>query len=182
MRVFEASERLRDLFNQDDYLNADEAASRFGLTWKYITLATPDSLKNLRAGLFEREKEKIAKMVEEANEEIRNVLRVQMAALVDRMVTQLTPTADGKRRKIYDSLTGNIDDFLATFNARNLADDGDLQALVTRAGEVLKGVDPELLRNDIDARMHVRTGFEAINKQLDTMIIDKPARRFDFGE
>src|SRR5262249_11167111 len=57
-RVFEASERLRDLFNQNDYLNADEAASKFGLTWKYISLATPDSLKNLRAGLFEREKEK----------------------------------------------------------------------------------------------------------------------------
>lgn len=181
MRVNEAKERLNGLFNDNDYLTADDAASRFSLTWKYVTMNTPDSLKNLREGLFEREKEKITKMVEEANEEIRQVLRVQMAALVQRMITQLQPTADGKKRKIYDSLTGNIDDFLNTFNARNLTGDAQLQELVGKARKVLKGVDADILRNDFDARVNVRDGFAEINKTLDAMIIDKPDRKFDFG-
>jgi hypothetical protein len=181
-RVGEALERLNGLANADDYLDADEAAGKFGLAWRYVTFATPDALKNLKAGLFEREKEKIAKLVEDANEEIRNVLRVQMAELVKRMVRQLTPSADGKRKKIYDSLTGNIEDFLDTFKARNIADDVELQKLVDKARNVLRGIDPEILRTEYDTRNVVKDGFEQINKALDKMIVDKPARRFDFAD
>ena len=148
----EALKRLNGLANANDYLDADDAASRFGLRWSYLTFATPDSLKNLKSGLFEREKAKIEKMVAEATEEIRLVLREQMRALVKRMVTQLTPSVDGKRKKIYDSLTGNVEDFLETFSARNLADDSELQGLVTKARDVLRGIDPEILRNEDDTR------------------------------
>lgn len=182
MRVKEAKERLNGLFNPDDYYTADEAASRFGLEWRYVTFDTPNALKNLKDGLFEREKEKIAKMVEEANEEIRSVLRLQLSEMVKRMITQLTPRSDGKRKKVYDSLTGNIEDFLNTFNARNIADDTELQALVVKARNVLKGVDADMLRGEDFVRITVKDGFDKINKQLDTMIVDKPARRFDFGE
>jgi hypothetical protein len=181
-RVTEALQRLNGLGNPDDYLDSQEAASRFGLRWKYVTFTTPDALKNLKEGLFEREREKIAKMVEEANEEIRSVLRLQMSALVKRMVTQLTPSSDGKRKKIYDSLTGNVEDFLGTFNARNLADDTELQSLVKRARDVMIGVDPEVLRDADDVRTLVKSGFDQINKQLDQLIIDKPTRKFDFAE
>lgn len=181
-RVNEALKRLNGLANVNDYLDADDAASRFGLRWSYLTFATPDSLKNLKAGLFEREKAKIEKMVAEATDEIKLVLREQMRALVQRMVTQLTPAADGKRKKIYDSLTGNVEDFLDTFSARNLADDSELQELVAKARDVMRGIDPEILRNEDDTREIVKDGFEQINAQLDQMIVDKPARRFDFGE
>jgi hypothetical protein len=181
MRVQEALTRLNGLGNATDYLDADEAARKFGLTWRYITFATPDALKNLKAGLFEREKQKIATLVQEAGEEIKTVLRVQMSALVKRMITQLTPTADGKRKKIYESLTGNVADFLDTFDARNIADDVELKALVERARTVLAGVDPLILRNAEDIRKDVKDGFEQIGTQLDKMIIDKPARHFDFG-
>lgn len=182
-RVAEALDRLNGLANSRDYLDANEAASKFGLRWSYMTFATPDSLKNLKAGLFEREKQKIEQLVKEATEEIRDVLRLQMSALVKRMVTQLTPREDGGQKKIYDSLTGNVEDFLDTFNARNLADDVELQKLVDKARKVVRdnGADPESLRNDDFVRMEVKSGFEAINKQLDQMIVDKPARRFDFG-
>jgi hypothetical protein len=181
-RVAEALKRLNGLANADDYLDANDAASRFGLRWSYLTFATPDSLKNLKSGLFEREKAKIEKMVAEATEEIRLVLREQMRALVKRMVTQLTPSVDGKRKKIYDSLTGNVEDFLETFSARNLADDTELQALVTKARDVMRGIDPEILRNEDDTREIVKSGFDQINAQLDQMIVDKPTRRFDFAE
>lgn len=182
LRVNAAKEKLNGLFNPRDYYSPDEAARRFDLTWRYVTFDTPNALKNLKDGLFEREREKIVKMVEEANEEIRNVLRLQLSELVKRMITQLTPKSDGKRKKIYDSLTGNLEDFLSTFNARNIADDVELQALVEKARNVVKGVDPDLLRNEDFVRITVKDGFDQINKQLDQMIVDKPARRFDFGE
>ncbi len=186
MRVRQALTRLNGLANPRDYLTADEAASRFGLEWRYVTFATPDALKNLKEGLFEREREKLAELVKQANEEIRTVLRVQMQALVQRMVTQLQPSKDGKKKKIYDSLVGNVEDFLETFSARNLADDTELQALVTKARQTLNGVDADLLRANGSGmnlvKDSVRDGFTQISKQLDTMIVDKPARRFDFGE
>ena len=179
-RVAEAVERLNGLANINDYLTADQACEKFGLTWRYVTFATPDALKNLRAGLFEREKENLAKMVNDAAEEIKGVLRIQMAALVKRMVVQLTPSVDGKKKKIYDSLVGNIADFLATFEARNIADDVELKALVDQARNVIAGVQPELLRESDGIRESVQTGFSEIQKQLDQMIVDKPARVFDF--
>jgi hypothetical protein len=181
-RVKEALVRLNGLANPNDYLTADDAAERFGLTWRYVTFSTPDALKNLREGLFQRERQKLAESVADAAEEIKTVLRVQMAALVDRMVTQMTPSKDGKKKKIYDSLVGNIADFLATFDARNLADDTQLQALVTKARETIAGVSPALLRESDGIREHVQTGFTEIKQQLDTMIVDKPARHFDFGD
>src|SRR5215475_719090 len=110
-RVLEAITRLNGLANANDYLSAEDAAEKFRLTWKYVTFATPDALKNLRDGLFQREREKLATEVQSAAEEIKQVLRVQMAALVDRMVVQLTPNKEGKKKKIYDSLVGNIADF-----------------------------------------------------------------------
>jgi len=180
-RVTEAMQRLNGLANIDDYLTADQAAARFDLTWRYVTFETPDALKNLREGLFQREREKLAKSVAEATEEIRSVLRVQMAALVDRMVTQLTPSADGKRKKIYDSLVGNIADFLSTFNARNLADDAQLKRLVDKARDAVAGVTPELLRESDGIREHVKKGFDEIKTKVDKMIVDKPARVFDFN-
>lgn len=179
-RVSEAVTRLNGLANINDYLTADQASERFGLTWRYVTFATPDALKNLREGLFEREKAKVSKMVEDAAEEIKTVLRVQMAALVKRMVVQLTPSVDGKRKKIYDSLVGNVADFLNTFNARNLADDNELQALVETARRTIAGVGPELLRDSDGIRESVKDGFEKIQSELDKMIVDKPARVFDF--
>lgn len=180
-RVKQAMARLNGLANVNDYLTADDAADKFDLTWRYVTFATPDALKNLRDGLFQREREKLAKSVSDAAEEIKSVLRVQMAALVDRMVTQMTPSKDGKKKKIYDSLVGNINDFLGTFNARNLADDRQLQALVEKARQTVAGVSPEILRESDGIREHVKAGFDEIKKQLDTMIVDKPARHFDFG-
>lgn len=180
-RVKEAIKRLGGLANADDYLTADDAADKFDLTWRYVTFSTPDSLKALRSGLFQREREKLAKSVEDAAEEIKSVLRVQMAALVKRMVTQLQPTADGKKKKIYDSLIGNIEDFLSTFNARNLADDTELTALVEKARNTIAGVDSNLLRTSDGIREDVKNGFDEINAQLATMIVDKPARHFDFN-
>ena len=181
-RVTEALERLGDIGNADDYLDAGEAASKFGLEWKYVSFNTPDTLKNLKAGLFERERQKIEKMMAEATEEIRTVLRAQMSALVKRMVTQLAPGKDGKRKKIYDSLTGNIEDFLSTFDARNLANDGELQRLVTTARQAMKGINPDVLRNDDVARAEVAKDFAKINATLDEMIIETPTRRFDFSD
>jgi len=180
-RVTEAIERLKGLANVNDYLTADDACDKFQLEWRYVTFSTPDALKNLREGLFQRERDKLAKSVQDAAEEIKSVLRVQMAALVDRMVTQMTPTKDGKKKKIYDSLVGNVADFLATFNARNLADDSQLQGLVEKARQTIAGVTPALLRESDGIREHIATGFGEIKKQLDTMIVDKPARHFDFN-
>lgn len=180
-RVKEALVRLNGLANANDYLTAEDAAEKFALKWRYVTFSTPDALKNLRDGLFEREREKLATEVKAAADEIKQVLRVQMAALVKRMVVQLTPSVDGKKKKIYDSLVGNVADFLATFNARNLADDGELQGLVEKARQTIAGVGPELLRESDGIRESVQKGFTEIQAQLDTMIVDKPARVFDFN-
>jgi hypothetical protein len=180
-RVTEALTRLNGLANANDYLTADDAAAKFGLTWKYVTFATPDALKNLRDGLFQREREKLANEVKSAADEIKQVLRVQMAALVNRMVTQLSPSVDGKKKKIYDSLIGNVADFLSTFDARNLADDGELMSLVGKARNAINGVNPELLRSSDGIKEHVKASFDEIKAQLDTMIVDKPTRHFDFN-
>ena len=181
-RVKEAFDALRSLGDKSEYLSTEAAIAEFSLTWRYLSFSTPSVLKAINKDLFQHEREKFAASLKQAEDEIKAVLRASMSQLVKRMVTQLTPSADGKKKKIYDSLTGNMEDFLNTFNVRNLANDHDLNKLVTQARGILKGVNSDVLREADGVRASVLSDFAKMEKTLDKMVVEKPSRHFDFSE
>ena len=90
---------------------------------------------------------------------------------------------EGEKPKVFrDSLIGNIQDFIGTFNSRNLMNDAELAALVEKAKGVLVGAEPEKLRKNQDTRAAIAAKFAEIKANLDGMITTRKGRNFDFSE
>lgn len=172
-----ARARLGSLYDDRDYPGITEVREAFSMETRYIAFNTPSNLKDIAPAIWRRETEKAKAAVESAAEEIRQVLRAAMADLVDHMVERLSPKADGSQKVFRDTLVGNLREFLETFQARNITDDGDLAAIVQQARACLGGASPEALRQSPSVREKVRAGFESIKNNLDTMLVDKPRRR-----
>lgn len=175
--VRNAQARLRGLFDPRDYPGADLVRHEFGFTWRYVTFSVPSTLAVIDRHLFERERENAAQQWDEAAAAIQSLLRANMLQLVHHMNERLTPDADGKAKFFKNSLVSNLSEFLKNFDARNVTDDNELAAVVARARQLLDGVDPQVLRDSQDIREGVRDGFVQVQRQLNTMIVNRPVRR-----
>lgn len=177
-----AAQELRVLFNERDYPSVDKVRAAFRMTWQYQAVHTPRVLEQISPALFAAESEKARQQIAEASAAIRDALRQGLAELVTHMVDRLTPGTDGKSRIFRDSLVGNFADFLRTFEARNITDDGELSKVAAQARQLLAGVDPAVLRQNAGTRDAIRDGMSQIKQQLDTMLADKPERQITFEE
>jgi len=181
--IEDAASRLRSVFDPRDYPSVEAIRETFGFEWLYVDLGVPTGLKSVSRSLWAKESEKQKKLWDEAMSEVRQVLRAQMAGLVEHMTDRLSgKNEDGKPRIFRDSLVRNLEDFLATFDARNITDDADLKALVERARQVMQGVDPALLREAPDVRQVVAQGFERIQQAMDGMMVERPSRAIRFED
>lgn len=168
-------ERLRALYNPKDYPSEQEVIESIYLDWQLMSFGTPEDLPR---DLFSKEAEKAAQKVEQAAEAMQQLLRAEMAGLVDHMVEKLSGSRDNGKPKIFrDSLVENLRDFLRFFRDRNITDDSELEALTEKAGVLLQGVDPAMLRDDDTLRARVAAGFAEVKATLDTMVTDEPIRK-----
>src|SRR5262245_598827 len=81
LRVREVEDRLRALYDEEDYPTWDRIRSCFAVRWNYFNMNTPQTLQAVSANLFVREQ---AKATEEWNamlEEIRGGLRLTFKEL-----------------------------------------------------------------------------------------------------
>jgi len=170
--VAQAQKRLGSLSTAADFPPVEDIRGEFGLRWWYLSMDVPNSLSEINGALFQRER---AKMKEQIKEELRAVrlgLREGMAGLVEHMVERLTPGSDGKPKTFRNTLITNMREFLDLFDARNVADDRELQAIVAKARAILSGgVDAETLRNYDGVRERVRDAFEGMKAQLGGMVV-----------
>lgn len=169
-RMQETAARLDVLYDPRDYPSVERFQQCFYFEWQYITFDTPARLKAINPELFAIEREKAALKLQQVAEECQNAMRAGMASLVGKMVERLTPDADGKPKRFHKSLVGNFQEFLRTFEMRNITDDSELTRLVTQARHLLQGVDPDTLRSDEAIRNAVQTGFEQIQASLAPMV------------
>src|SRR5262249_6551018 len=115
-------------------------------------------------------------------EDARDTLRIAFKGLVSHMVDRLGYEEEGKRagkkKRFDDSMVAKLDDFLKTFEARNLTNDTELKSLVSQARSIMKGVTPKQLRDLDNVRDSVASQFEKLKKDLDKNIVVKSTRKF----
>lgn len=175
-------EALQGVFDPGNYPSADKFRAAYSIKWKLFSFGGPDALKQIDMKLYERNAREFAETIREGAEEIRTLLRIQMAKLVNTMVERLSGGRSGKPKIFRDTLVSNMEEFLNSFSARNLTEDGALQKLVADAKSLLRGVDPETLRKSEDIRQTVADGMARVKEQLDTMLVDKPERAISFDD
>lgn len=171
---------LGPLFNESDFPDVFELEKRFSVSWNWFGLVVPEGLPpELRA----KEERKLRSTFEEAAVEIKDALRLMFAKLIERAVDRLQPAVPGEKPKVFrDTLIGNINEFFATFEARNIMGDAELAALVAKAKEVLTGVDPGRLRLDTDLKAKTEVALTQIATALEPMVREAEERAFDFSE
>ena len=180
--VKEAKSRLRELYNPADYQSSDVVRAQFAMDWQYVSFGVPGNLEGLNAEMFAREKSKAEAKWAEATEAVQDVLRANMKELVDHLLDRLSGGEDGAAKTFKNSTIDAFNDFLSTFEARNITDDAQLQELVSKAKSMLDGVDAKELRASKIARKTVTQSFAEIKQSLDKMIVDKPKRAISFEE
>lgn len=171
-----AVERLGSLYNPTDYPAVDSLAEAFTYDWQYISFAVPEHLK--QAGLFEAESAKMQEKFQAAAEEITLVMRQTLLDTVSHLQTALTPSEDGKQKRLFTSAVSNVQDFLATFDARNITNDTELSEVVAKARALVDGVSVETLRKNDDFKEKLRAGMETISGQLIGLVEVKTTRKF----
>lgn len=177
-----APDGLGDLYLESDYPTKDGVRELFSIEWSWLELSVPGELPE---EVRERENEKLRRSFEEAQEEIRYALRAGFKEMVDHAVERLTVKPGEKPKMFRDTLVTNFKHFFDTFEARNLMNDSELAELVEQAKAVVSGLpseDAKQLRDVPAYRAIAAASFADLNRAMDTLVIEKPSRRFDFED
>ena len=169
--VESAQEKLNGLFNPVDYPR--DISQRFAFAWKYITLGAPDQARLLSPEVYMREKQKFEQTMLEFRETAVNTLRASFSEMVDRITERLS----GKKKVFRDSLIGNIQEFLADFDALNINNDTGLSEQVERCRAILKGVNPNTLRSNESFRAGIAASMSGVQRNLNGMMVNRPKRK-----
>jgi hypothetical protein len=176
----EAKKKLKKVYRESDYPPVAAACAEFQMDWEVWELpGTPQALKKFKGDLFKKEQEKAAKKWSDAIAGVQALLRGTMNELVSHLSEKLNPESkDGKKKVLRETAVSKLEEFLSTFDARNIVDDKDLKALVEKTRKLVKGLDVESVKGDIELRKSLSGQFGAIAKTLDGMIVEGPSRKF----
>ena len=169
-RIADTVARLGVLGNELEYPSAEKFAQAFYLEWQYVTFSTPSRLKAINPAIFEAERLKAQEKLAQVAEQCQQAMRAGLAKLVSTMVDRLKPSEDGKRKHFHKSLIDNFNEFLRTFEMRNITDDAELAGLVVKARAIVSGCDPELIRSDVASREVLAQRFAEIETALVPMV------------
>jgi hypothetical protein len=170
-----ASIQLGELFSEMDY--PVDVRSKFAFLWRFIVLEVP----NGRAGIlspevYEREKDKFIRTMEEARELAITSLREEFGGMIAR-ITERFSNGNGDKPKVFKNGTvNNFYEFFETFKERNIFKDDQLSELVERAQGILQGQSPEAIRSNDQLKESIRSGMAEVETAM-AEILTMPRRK-----
>jgi hypothetical protein len=169
-----ASRRLGTLYNESDY-----PASLLGLfqvTWEYPSVEPPNYLRDLNPELYQQECERVAARFDEAVRLAEQAFIEELQDLVAHLSERLTGQTDGKPKVFRDSAVNNLTAFFERFQQLNVRSNEELDQLVAQCQGVIRGVQPQLLRDDQGIRERVAADLGQVQTVLDDLLVDRPRR------
>lgn len=173
----EAKRRLKTHYREEEYPTPDEVEESYTVRVRWLSYNVPAALEEQNKEIAAREALKVQAEWARASDEILGALVESFLGLIRHLSDVLTEDAEGKPKTFRDSTVAKITDFLSTFADRNLTGNATLAGLAVQAQEVLKGVDPETLRKQGDARQRVLGGMKAIEAKLGEIEVVTPGVR-----
>jgi hypothetical protein len=170
----DARRRLGRLHNRDDY--PPEVRGLFTVEWDFPSVEPPGYLLRLSPQLYAEEQARITRRFEEAVQLAEQAFLAEFGKLVSHLTERLSG-ADGERRVFRDSAVTNLAAFFERFRALNIRSNAQLDELVEQAQQVVRGVEPQDLRDNEGLRQHVATQLAGVQAVLDGMIVSRPRRR-----
>jgi ElaB/YqjD/DUF883 family membrane-anchored ribosome-binding protein len=174
-----ARTRLGSLYEPDDY--PDSLVGWFGVEWDFSSVEPPEYLLQLNREIYEQEKERVAQRFQQAVELAEQAFLSEFAKLIGHLTERLRDSEDGTKKVFRDSAITNLVEFFDRFRQLNVRSNQDLDALVDRAQQVVRGVGAQDLRSNGELRQRIADHLAQVQKAMEPMVTDLPRRRIIRG-
>jgi hypothetical protein len=169
-----AQRKLGDLYNPNDY--PASLRGLFEINFDFPSVEPPDYLAQLNPALYEEECRRVQSRFDEAVKLAEEAFTAELAKLVSHLTERLAGTEDGKPKIFRDSAVENLTEFFQRFRQLNVRSSDQLENLVADAQRVIRGVEPQALRDSSSLRQHVATEMSRVSSVLDGLLVDRPRR------
>lgn len=169
-----ARRRLGTLYNEADYPTS--LRGWFDVSWDFPSIESPSYLQQLSPRLYEQEAARVAARFDEAVELAESAFTEELAKLVSHLTERLSGSDDGKPKVFRDSAIENLRDFFERFRHLNIRSSEQLDELVVQAQRIVRGVEPQQLRDNQSLRQQVATQLSGVQATLDGLLVDRPRR------
>ncbi len=136
----------------------------------------PPYLQQLNPQLYEQECQRVQSRFDEAVRLAEEAFTAELAELVSHLTERLSGSDDGRPKVFRDSMLENLTEFFQRFRQLNVRSSEQLDQLVGQAQQVIRGVEPQSLRDNADLRQHVATEMSQVQSVLDGLLVDRPRR------
>jgi hypothetical protein len=169
-----ARRRLGTLYNANDYPSS--LMGLFSVDWDFPSVEPPDYLRQISPELYEQEQARVVARFEDAVQLAEEAFTGELAKLVSHLTERISGNADGKPKIFRDSAVTNLHEFFERFRTLSVRSDADLERLVDQAQQLLNGVQPQTLRHNSTARLHLARQLSAVQGTIDGLLVDRPRR------
>lgn len=169
-----AQQKLGHLYNPVDY--PETLIGSFRVVFDFPSVSPPDYLRQLNPELYERECERVQQRFNEAVQLAEEAFVGELSRLVSHLTERLAGQTDGKPKVFRDSAIENLSQFFDRFRELNVRSNEQLDSLVQDAQRVIRGVEPQTLRDNAGLRQHVALELSRVQSALDGMLVDRPRR------
>lgn len=169
-----ARRRLGSLYNAVDY----PATLRgwFDVTFDFPSVEPPEYLRQLSPQLYEQEAARVAARFDEAVELAEQAFTEELSKLVSHLTERLGGAEDGKPKVFRDSAVDNLREFFERFRHLNIRSNEQLDDLVGQAQRIVRGVEPQQLRDNQSLRQEMASQLSGVQAVLDGLLVDRPRR------
>ena len=169
-----AQQRLGRLFNHADY--PASLSGLFAVDWDFPSVTPPDYLLQLNPALYEQERARMTARFEEAVSLAESAFTDEFSKLVAHLTERLQDQPGTQPKVFRDTAIENLTDFFQRFRDLNVRSSEQLDSLVADVQRVIRGVEPQDLRDNRGLRQHVATEMSRVESVLDGLLVDRPRR------
>ena len=170
-----AQQRLGRLYNSADY--PVSLTGLFEVNWDFPSLEPPNYLQQHNPALYEQECQRVRARFEEAVQLAEQAFIEELSQLVSHLTERLSGQDDGRPKIFRDTVVGNLQEFFERFRSLNVRSNEQLDALVSQCDQVVRGIEPQDLRDDGGLRRQVAKQLSGVQAVLDGLLVDRPRRR-----
>ena len=169
-----ARQRLGRLYNPLDYPST--LRDLFQVAWDFPSVEAPPYLEQLSPELYRQECQRVAARFDEAIALAEQAFTEELSRLVSHLTERLSGDEEGKPKVFRDSVIENLHEFFDRFRHLNVRSNEQLDDLVAQAQRVVRGVEPQSLRDNTSLRQQVASQLSGVGAVLDGLLVDRPRR------
>ena len=170
-----AQERLGRLFNAADYPNSLEGL--FDVSWEFPSVEPPEYLRDLKPEIYHQECRRVQARFDEAVRLAEAAFIEELSKLVSHLGERLDGSEDGQPKVFRDSAVSNLQAFFERFRQLNVGSNVQLDELVNQCQRIVRGVQPQQLRENESLRQRVAGELSSVGTVLDGLLVDRPRRK-----